>query len=168
MPTPELMLARSLARASFEVSPPQVLRLGTRLGSFLRPQTNVFVTSLAHGSRDDTLNACRAIADAGSKPVPHIAARSFASFDELGDFLKRIAEIEIAQPNATSADPVAGTQLGNVAKADQVLLIAGDLTPPAGCIKDTLQVRTDGVFVQLAVVLVCSATRQQELVNKRG
>jgi methylenetetrahydrofolate reductase (NADPH) len=70
-----------------------------------------------------TVEACRALADGGLIPVPHIAARSMTSKDAVAGYLRRL------------------TEEGGVTR---VLLIGGDLETPRGPFPDALALlRTD-------------------------
>lgn len=127
MPDPRLNAAGRLA-ASTEVSPRQVceksdLLTGVPLG------TRVYVTDLGNCSEDQIVEAARRVKDAGLVPVPHMAARRYAS---LAAFERRITRL---------------TQEAGVA---DVLAIAGEAETPGPLTSSVALIET-GLFDKLGI-----------------
>ena len=129
-PTEELPSAFSelIANASIEIAPRE--RAGIdRVAEALPVNTCIYVPAPARRPLAETLAAVAAIRRAGLDPVPHIAARRFASRAELADFMAAVGEHG----------------------AHRVMLIAGDESEPRGPYADAVQVLEDGVLGQAGV-----------------
>lgn len=85
----------------------------------------VYVPKLPRRSHADELPQVRLLRELGFKPVPHIAARDLGSARELEEFL--------------------ATVVGETG-TDQVLVIGGDATTPAGPFADSADVMASGIL----------------------
>jgi methylenetetrahydrofolate reductase (NADPH) len=94
--------------------------------------TLVYVPKLPKRSHADGLAPIRQLKELGLRPVPHIAARSLASQDELEAFMR-----------AVSASGV-----------DRVLVIGGDASDPAGPFPDSAAVLASGGLSQAGITHV--------------
>jgi len=77
----------------------------------MAPGSEVYIASIPGHSHHSAVTMAVALAKAGFKPVPHLAARSVAGFTQLNDFLARL--------------------VGD-AGVDRVLVIGGDVERPVG------------------------------------
>ena len=118
-----------LANASIEIAPRERAEI-ERVAAVLPVNTCIYVSAPAARPLAETRAAVAAIRRAGLDPVPHIAARRFASRVELKEFL-------------TFAVGEHG--------AHRVMLIAGDEPQPRGPYADTLQVLEDGVLGEVGI-----------------
>jgi methylenetetrahydrofolate reductase (NADPH) len=91
----------------------------------LAPGTWVYVTALSGSNFDDTLQACRKLADQGMTPIPHFTARSMIDAKTLDGHLRQVT-LE--------------------AGVTRVLAIAGADSQPAGPFADTLSMLETGLF----------------------
>lgn len=108
---------------SIEATPRQLASAGS-LKSLLPPGTGVYVPYLPRASMADTVGACRQLAAAGFRAVPHVTARAASSRAKLDEQLARLEETG----------------------AKSLLLIAGDRRRPAGPFKSTLDVLDTGLL----------------------
>ncbi len=115
--------AELLADVSIEATPHQVERSIAGLARHV-PGAEVYVTALPGAHAELSVDAIRRLAAAGLRPVPHIAARGIAGPAALDDRLGRYVE----------------------AGADAILLVAGDLSRPAGRFASTLDVMATGLL----------------------
>jgi len=92
--------------------------------SHIAAGTRVYLPFLSGSRFIDNFDACRRLLALGLTPVPHLAARGLTGMDELAGDLPRYAE----------------------AGVDTVLLIAGDLSEPAGPFINTLEVLDTGLL----------------------
>jgi methylenetetrahydrofolate reductase (NADPH) len=113
-----------VANASIEIAPREHTEIAG-VAEALPVNSCIYVPAPAKRPLAETLAAVAAIRNAGLDPVPHIAARRFASRTELAEFLA-----------------VAVGEHG----AHRVMLIAGDEAGPRGPYADALQVLEDGVL----------------------
>jgi len=117
-----------LAQASLEIG----ARDGdavAELAAALPPGTDVHITMLPNSRHDDMTALARRLADAGFRPVPHIAARGIPSAAVLESFLGRLTEdagvtriFLVAGDRATPLGPYAGS----------MDILAGGLVQAAG------------------------------------
>jgi methylenetetrahydrofolate reductase (NADPH) len=91
----------------------------------LAPGTEVFLSTLPHVSLDQQIETARSVRANGLEPVLHIAARYFASRTELVGYLARA---------------------NREARADRVLVIAGDLDRPRGAFDSALSLIASGLL----------------------
>jgi methylenetetrahydrofolate reductase (NADPH) len=102
----------------------------TAIAEVLPAATPVLVNHLPRHALEDTLGALRAIAAAGLTPVPHLAARRFASRGEAAGFLKRaVDESDIAR----------------------VLVVAGEAPLPEGPFGDGTAFLDSGVLTEAGI-----------------
>jgi methylenetetrahydrofolate reductase (NADPH) len=93
------------------------------LGGVLRPGSHVYLSAPPHHPPARLVAAARDVLAAGFVPVPHLAARAFASLAMLDDVVARL--------------------VGD-AGVDRALVIAGDRDPPSGPFADALAlIRSD-------------------------
>jgi methylenetetrahydrofolate reductase (NADPH) len=91
----------------------------------LRPGTRVYIAFIPGDSYHDSVRVAGELKAAGFEPVPHVAARSLASFTQLNDFLARL-------------DGEAGVT--------RLLLVGGDPDPPVGPYESSLGVMETGLL----------------------
>lgn len=114
-----------LARAaSIETSTRNVADVGGYT-QWLAPGTDVYVTFLPGTPYHHILSTATRLRQAGLNPVPHLAARRFASAAAVADFAARLRD---------------------EAGVERILLIAGDSESVAGPFASSLQVLETGVF----------------------
>lgn len=121
--------------SSIEMSPDRAGDAAA-VAALLPAGTRVFVNHLPHRPLEHSLAALAALRAAGLEPVPHIAARSVASRDELATFLE-----------------TASRRSG----VTQVLLIGGDRAAPLGPYADALGLLRDHVLAEGGVRAVAFA-----------
>lgn len=92
--------------------------------------TLVYIPKLPRRSHADGVGAVRQLEELGLRPVPHIAARSVRSHQELEEFLQAVS---------------AGRAV------DRVLVIGGDATEPAGPFRDSAAVISSGILEQAGI-----------------
>ncbi|MBI1775440.1 MAG: hypothetical protein HYR63_08845 [Proteobacteria bacterium] len=114
----------ALADASIEVSARAAKHLEEGL-QVLRPGTAVFISLIPGETYQDALLVAKRLRRAGFEPVPHVIARSLASFTQLNDYL---------------------AQATGEAGVERVLVIAGDGARPVGPFETSLQLLQTGVF----------------------
>lgn len=123
-------LAALAAGASFEVtetafdkmSSPGAIPAGTR----------VYLPFLPGAAFGDNIELCGRLAEAGMRPIPHLAARSITSEAELESALPRYIE----------------------AGADGIMLIAGDPDEPLGPYDDTMQLLESGILTRHGITRI--------------
>ncbi len=112
-----------MAGCSYEATRPSTDDVSA-LKAALPPGSSVYVTMLPNRPVSELLASTIALRTAGLKPVPHISARHFESFEVLARLLASLAE----------------------AKADEILLIGGDTAKPVGSVPDVLSVIESGIL----------------------
>lgn len=122
-------LAELLANASIEIAPRERAQI-TDVAEALPVHTGIYVPAPASRPLAETLEAIGAVRRAGLDPVPHIAARRFASREEL--------------------DALLAAAVGEHG-VHRVLLIAGDEPRPRGPYADALALLRDGVLARAGV-----------------
>ena len=121
--------AELIANASIEIAPREHTEIAA-VAEVLPVNSCIYVPAPAKRPLAESLAAVAAIRRAGLDPVPHIAARRFASRVELAQFLR-----------------AAVGEHG----AHRIMLIAGDEATPRGPYADALQVLEDGVLSESGV-----------------
>lgn len=116
----DLARAASVEVLAGQLPPPEVL------AGHLPRGTSVYVPFPPKGRWPDTIAACELVLAAGMKPVPHLAARSVRSPDELDDWLSALVE----------------------AGVNSLMLVAGDRTTPAGPYADTPALLDSGLLAE--------------------
>jgi methylenetetrahydrofolate reductase (NADH) len=99
------------------------------LAATLPPGTTVYVAHTPKATVDDVVRIASKVRAAGLGASPHIVARRIASRQILESALSRLTE----------------------AGVDQVLLVAGDLTPPAGEFTSTLEILDSGALTNSGI-----------------
>jgi methylenetetrahydrofolate reductase (NADPH) len=93
----------------------------------LAPGTEVYIAFVPGETHHAVAATAARLRDAGFVPVPHVTARSLASFTQASDFLARLA---------------------GEAGVTRALVIAGDLEQPAGPYRSSLELLQTGLFQQ--------------------
>jgi methylenetetrahydrofolate reductase (NADPH) len=93
----------------------------------LAPGTEVYIAFVPGETHHAVVATAVRLRAAGFVPVPHVTARSVASFTQLADFLAR---------------------LGGEAGVSRALVVAGDLEQPAGPYHSSLELLHTGLFQQ--------------------
>jgi len=117
-------IARLARAASIETSTRNVADVGG-YAQWLAPGSDVYVTFLPGTPYHHILSTATRLRQAGLNPVPHLAARRFASAAADADFAARLRD---------------------EAGVERILLIAGDSESAAGPFASSLQVLETGVF----------------------
>jgi methylenetetrahydrofolate reductase (NADPH) len=130
--SPQQCIAAFTARASFEATRPttrdiEALRAG------IAPKTPIYVSAVPAHPLAMQIDTATSLAAAGFEPVPHIAARRFASGAELDRHLGRLSDD-------------AGVR--------RVLVIGGDLAAPAGPFFAAIEVIESGLLQSRGIVEV--------------
>ncbi|MDN5860081.1 MAG: methylenetetrahydrofolate reductase, partial [Pseudonocardia sp.] len=123
-------LRRLVRSFSVEITPREAAKLPP-LSGVLRPGTAVYLTNLARTPWDRTVAAARWVAEAGMRPVPHLAAR-------------------YVPDRATLRRMLAG--IGAVGVRD-LLLVAGG-TVPVGEFHETAQILRSGLLEEAGILRV--------------
>jgi methylenetetrahydrofolate reductase (NADPH) len=118
------------ADASIEVTPRHAEKLA-ELDGLLPAGTRVYITALPGADPGDLVRASRLARDAGHVPVPHLAARGLAGDGQLDDLLGRL-----------TAD----------AAVDDVLVVAGGISSPAGSYLSAMDVLRSGLLEHHGIV----------------
>jgi methylenetetrahydrofolate reductase (NADPH) len=118
-----------ISNASIEIAPRERAEI-ERVAEALPVNSCIYVPAPARRPLSETLDAVAAIRRAGLDPVPHIAARRFASRAELAQFLA----MAVAEHGV-----------------HRVMLIGGDEPRAHGPYADALQVLEDGVLNQAGI-----------------
>ena len=118
-----------VANASIEIAPRERQHIAA-VAQALPVGSCIYVPAPAKRPLSETLEAIALVRQAGLDPVPHVAARRFASRQELARFLAT-AVIEHG--------------------AHRVMLIAGDEPQPRGPYADTLAVLESGVLAEAGI-----------------
>ena len=109
---------------SIETTPPGAAKIDN-FGAILAENTTINITFLPGTDPNDTLNVAKRLRDEGMNPVPHIAARSLKSKEQLAELV---------------ADMVAR------AKVDEVLVIGGGVDKPVGAFASSQEVLETGIL----------------------
>ncbi len=130
--SPQQCIAAFTARASFEATRPTPSDIEA-LRACIAPKTPIYVSAVPAHPLAMQLDTATSLAAAGFEPVPHIAARRFASGAELDRHLGRLSED-------------AGVR--------RVLAIGGDLAAPAGPFFAAIEVIESGLLQSRGIVEV--------------
>ena len=114
---------------SIEVTPPGAGKIES-FAEVLAEGTTVNVTFLPGTDPKDTVDVAVRLREDGMNPVPHIAARSLQSKDQLDDLVK---------------------DMTNRAKVEEVLVIGGGVDNPVGEFSDSMQVLATGVLQKYGI-----------------
>jgi methylenetetrahydrofolate reductase (NADPH) len=115
--------------ASFELSARDPLA-GEGLRDVAPAGSTVYIAFAPNDTHHGVLAAAVRLKRVGFAPVPHIAARTLASFTQLNDYLARMA---------------------GEAGIDQALVIAGDVERPVGPFATSLDLLTTGLFEKYGI-----------------
>jgi methylenetetrahydrofolate reductase (NADPH) len=129
---PQHRIAAFMARASFEATrlmPGDI----EALGAGVAPKTPVYVSAVPARPLAAQIDTATCLAAAGFEPVPHVAARSFASDAELDRHLGRLV---------------------NDADVTRVLIVGGDFAAPAGPFHAAIEVIESGLLHARGIVEV--------------
>ena len=130
--SPQQCIAAFTARASFEATRPTPSDIEA-LRAAIAPKTPIYVRAVPAHPLAMQIDTATSLAAAGFEPVPHIAARRFASGAELDRHLGRLSED-------------AGVR--------RVLAIGGDLAAPAGPFFAAIEVIESGLLQSRGIVEV--------------
>ena len=117
-------IAKAGAGWSIETTPPSAAKIDN-FGAILAENTTINITFLPGTDPNDTVNVAKRLRDEGMNPVPHIAARSLKSKEQLAELV---------------ADMVAR------AKVDEVLVIGGGVDKPVGALASSQEVLETGIL----------------------
>jgi methylenetetrahydrofolate reductase (NADPH) len=130
--SPQQRIAALMARASFEATRPTPGDIET-LRAAIAPKTPIYISAVPTHPLAAQIDIAARLAAAGFEPVPHIAARRFASGAELDRHLGR---------------------LNDEAGVKRVLVIGGDLAAPAGPFFAAIEVIDSGLLQGRGIVEV--------------
>jgi methylenetetrahydrofolate reductase (NADPH) len=130
--SPQQCIAAFMARASFEATRPTLGDIEA-LRTSIAPKTPIYVSAVPKHPLAAQIDIAVALAAAGFEPVPHIAARRFASGAELDRHLGR---------------------LNDEAGVKRALVIGGDLAAPAGPFFAAIEVIESGLLQSRGIVEV--------------
>jgi methylenetetrahydrofolate reductase (NADPH) len=119
-------LARLLRGYSIEVTTHN-RSAGELCRTHVAPGTEVYIAFVPGETHRAVVATAAKLRAAGFVPVPHVTARSVASFTQLGDFLERLA---------------------GEADVTRALVVGGDLEQPAGPYHSSLDLLQTGLFQQ--------------------
>jgi methylenetetrahydrofolate reductase (NADPH) len=122
-------LAELLANASIEIAPRERAQMA-QIAEALPAESGIYVPAPKLRPLSETLDAIGAARRAGLDPVPHIAARRFASRAELQDFLRAAVEEH---------------------GVHRALVIAGDEAAPHGPYADAAALLRDGLLARAGI-----------------
>lgn len=111
-------------RASLEVSARDPLA-GEGLRELVAPGTRIFINFAPGDTHHGIVAAAARLGAAGYRPVPHVAARTLASFTQFNDHVVRMV---------------------GEAGVEEALVVAGDLDRPIGPYHGSVQLLESGVF----------------------
>ena len=117
-------IAKAGTNWSIETTPPGAAKIDN-FGAILAENTTINITFLPGTDPNDTVNVAKRLRDEGMNPVPHIAARSLKSKEQLAELV---------------ADMVAR------AKVDEVLVIGGGVDKPVGVFASSQEVLETGIL----------------------
>jgi methylenetetrahydrofolate reductase (NADPH) len=130
--SPQQLIAAFMARASFEAPRPMLGDIEA-LRTAIAPNTPVYISAVPRRELAAQIDIAVSLAAAGFEPVPHIAARRFASGAELDRHLGRLTA---------------------EAGVSRVLVIGGDLATPAGPFFAAIEVIDSGLLQSRGIVEV--------------
>jgi len=124
-----------LANASVEMTCRDIDALADAR-SLLRSGTDVFIALFPNQTWDDLTNAAKAVRAAGFNPVPHVPARRIKNQAELAELAHKLTQ---------------------VAGANTMLLIAGDMVAPEGIYDSTIGVLESGELMKAGIKTIYMA-----------
>jgi methylenetetrahydrofolate reductase (NADPH) len=130
--SPQQRIAAFMARASFEATRPTLSDVEA-LRAAIAPRTPIYISAVPTHPLAAQIDIAAGLAAAGFEPLPHIAARRFASGAELDRHLGRLSD---------------------EAGVKRVLVIGGDLAAPAGPFFAAIEVIDSGLLQSRGIVEV--------------
>ena len=118
-----------MAACSFEATRPDA-RDAAALKQFLNPGDQIYISAVPHRPVAESVESARAIRLAGLEPVPHIAARHFASLGDCAIALER---------------------LSGEAGVNTIMLIGGDADRPAGDVTCAQDIIDSGLLIKYGI-----------------
>jgi methylenetetrahydrofolate reductase (NADPH) len=118
-----------MATCSFEATRPDAEDAAT-LKQFLNPGAEIYISAVPHRPVAESVTSARAIRLAGLEPVPHIAARHFASLADCATVLER---------------------LSGEAGVNTIMLIGGDADRPAGDVTCAQDIIDSGLLIKYGI-----------------
>ena len=118
-----------MAACSFEATRPDA-RDVVALKQYLNPGDQIYISATPHRSVAESVEYARAIRAAGLEPVPHIAARRFASLADCAIVLER---------------------LSSEAGVSTIMLIGGDADRPAGDVTCAQDIIDSGLLTKYGI-----------------
>jgi methylenetetrahydrofolate reductase (NADPH) len=112
-----------------EVTPREVRKNPGLLAELFPAGTRVYTTFLPATPFSETVAAAKALLDQGMRPVPHLAARNIAHQVELDRMVGELAVIGV----------------------EELLVIGGSISKPAGTVTDSMQVLRSGVLARYGI-----------------
>jgi len=123
-PEPIAAIADFMAGFSLEATRPSAEEIAA-LAAIAPPATRVYLSAVPKKPAQEAIEAAAQLRKAGFEPVPHLAARGFASARALNDFLAR---------------------LSGEAGVVRLLIIAGDHEEPVGDFRSAIEVIDGGAL----------------------
>ncbi|HUZ67979.1 MAG TPA: hypothetical protein VMU56_09995 [Beijerinckiaceae bacterium] len=117
-------IASFMRAASFEITRPTEKDV-KELRETLAPGTDVYLTAVPRRPLEDLVEAAIAVRAAGLEPIPHIAARHFASLTHIEELAGRLVR---------------------EANVHKIMLVGGDMAPQPGAVPDALSVLQSGIL----------------------
>ena len=118
-----------MAACSFEATRPDA-KDAAALKQFLNPGEQIYISAVPHRPVAESVASARAIRLAGLEPVPHIAARHFASLGDCAIVLER---------------------LSGEAGVNTIMLIGGDADRPAGDVTCAQDIINSGLLMKYGI-----------------
>jgi methylenetetrahydrofolate reductase (NADPH) len=118
-----------MAACSFEATRPDA-KDAAALKQFLNPGVQIYISAVPHRPFAESVASARAIRLAGLDPVPHIAARHFASLGDCAIALER---------------------LSGEAGVNTIMLIGGDADRPAGDVTCAQDIIDSGLLIKYGI-----------------
>lgn len=122
---------RLVSPFSVEITPKEAPTLPP-LPELLAPGTAVYLTFLPNTPWADTVGVARTVAEAGMRPIPHLAARAVPDRDTLRGMLSDLAAVGVAD----------------------LLVLAGSLSTPVGEFHEAAQVLDSGLLEEAGITRV--------------
>jgi methylenetetrahydrofolate reductase (NADPH) len=123
-PEPIAAIADFMAGSSLEATRPSAEEIAA-LAAIAPPATRIYLSAVPKRPAQEAIEAAAQLRNAGFEPVPHLAARGFASARALDDFLAR---------------------LSGEAGVARLLIIAGDHEEPTGDFHSAIEVIDGGAL----------------------
>jgi methylenetetrahydrofolate reductase (NADPH) len=118
-----------MATCSFEATRPDA-KDAAALKQFLSPGEQIYISAVPHWPVAESVESARLIRLAGLEPVPHIAARHFASLSECANMLER---------------------LSGEAGVNTIMLIGGDADRPHGDVTCAQDIIDSGLLIKYGI-----------------